>query len=370
MATAFYSSCGCNPPRTGTKPRLHILREIPRRATYRGPDQFRSPDMQVGWCGTGAWGHRHDITPLPAGRPGVVRSLRRPVRRPHRATRHPRGATHRSGHVMTSRTEADRAHDRAYDRHRRRHIRNGTWHHRMPTDRIRQHLSLLTDAGMSLNAIARAAQISPRTIWPITRSAYPHVQGPTGAAILAVQPPSKPPLPAGMADATGTSRRLQALVAIGYSISDLSRGLGYKNMQQVWEWTRHRQPTLAETSAERVSALYERLSGTPGPSTRARNDARRNEWLPPLAWEDTDIDDPAAEGDVGGDGADIVDPVAIQLALAGGRPFKALRPAEQTALFRDTADWGVTRLADRLGMSTTTVARWRGRVAQAEEVAA
>jgi hypothetical protein len=69
MAIAFYSSCGCNPPRSGAVSRLHILREVPRRATYRGPTQFRSPDMQVGWCGTGTWGHRHDITPLPAEPP-------------------------------------------------------------------------------------------------------------------------------------------------------------------------------------------------------------------------------------------------------------------------------------------------------------
>lgn len=69
MATAFYSACTCNPPRYGMAPRLHILRDVPRRATYRGPTQFRSPDAEVGWCGTGAWGHRHDLTPLPAQPP-------------------------------------------------------------------------------------------------------------------------------------------------------------------------------------------------------------------------------------------------------------------------------------------------------------
>jgi len=73
MATAFYSSCICSPPRAGMVPRLHILREAPRRATYRAAEQFRSPDTQVGWCGTGAWGHRHDISPLPTEPPTGLR---------------------------------------------------------------------------------------------------------------------------------------------------------------------------------------------------------------------------------------------------------------------------------------------------------
>lgn len=69
MAIAFYSVCVCSPGRAGLKARLHILRDAPRRTSYRAAEQFRSPDMQVGWCGTSAWGHRHDITPLPTEPP-------------------------------------------------------------------------------------------------------------------------------------------------------------------------------------------------------------------------------------------------------------------------------------------------------------
>lgn len=73
MAVAFHSQCGCRPTRNGAVARLHILREAPRRASYRAREQFRPPEAQVGWCGTGAWGHRHDITPLPTKPPAGLR---------------------------------------------------------------------------------------------------------------------------------------------------------------------------------------------------------------------------------------------------------------------------------------------------------
>lgn len=272
--------------------------------------------------------------------------------------------------MTVTRTEADRRHDRAYDRYRRRRIKDGTWQHPVPTAQVRQHVDLLSASGMSLTAIADAARLSPATVWPIARQGRRYVQGPTAAAILAVAAPLRPSLPAGMTDVTGTSRRLQALVAIGYSISDLSRRLGYKNMQQVWEWTRRRQATVAVASAVKVTDLYELLSGTPGPSTRARNDGLRNGWPPPLAWDD-DIDDPAAVPNVGGDGRAIVDDEAVRRVVEGKLPFKALRDGEKVALFRDhLGGWGLNRTMALLGMSSRTVTAWRARAAESEQVAA
>ncbi len=63
MTTAFHSHCDHAPARSGHTPRLHILRTVPRRQNYRAFEQFRRPEAEVGWCGTAAWGHRHDITP-------------------------------------------------------------------------------------------------------------------------------------------------------------------------------------------------------------------------------------------------------------------------------------------------------------------
>ncbi|GAA2608430.1 hypothetical protein GCM10010399_44080 [Dactylosporangium fulvum] len=273
---------------------------------------------------------------------------------------------------MTTITNPGRTHLRAYDRRRRRHIKDGTWRHPVPSADIRHHIVLLSAAGMSLTAIADAAQLSPGTVWPIAREgSRRYVQGATAAAILAVTPPECPPLPAGMVDITGTSRRLQALVAIGYTISDLSDRLGYKNMQQVWEWTRRRQSAVAQSSADKVRDLYERLSGTPGPSSRARANAQRNEWLPPLAWEDVDVDNPDAMPELGESGDEIVDEEAISRVLAGKLPFKQLRDAEKIALFREhLADWTFNPIMSLLGMSARTVKYWRERVAEDGQAAA
>lgn len=92
-------------------------------------------------------------------------------------------------------------------------------------------------------------------------------------------------------DVTGTSRRLKALAALGWSREDLAAQLGCS--PQLIE--RHRTGRLARLHtdvAARYADLYERLQGTPGPSNVTRGHATRQGWAPPLAWDD--IDDPHA----------------------------------------------------------------------------
>lgn len=91
----------------------------------------------------------------------------------------------------------------------------------------------------------------------------------------------------------GTSRRLRALIAMGYSQAHLAQLL---DTHQSWVSKlvyNPRQRVNADT-ATKVVALYDRISMTPGPSDRARSSARRRRWAPPLAWDDDTIDDPNA----------------------------------------------------------------------------
>lgn len=169
-------------------------------------------------------------------------------------------------------------------------------------------------------------------------------------------------------DPTGTRRRLQALVAIGYSTRSINSELGLSGSIGRLMWGTRR---VHRETARRVSDLYERLSGTPGPSAMSRRAAVKAGYAPPHAWYGIDINDPGACPDLGGDGQDIVDVEAIRQALAGRLPFGKLRPVEKTALFRDHAGgWPVTQLAERLRMSTSSVARWRGKAGELAEVAA
>lgn len=94
-------------------------------------------------------------------------------------------------------------------------------------------------------------------------------------------------------DATGTARRIQALVYLGYTFGEIGAELGVSH-----DVARHyavSRATVRTATAQKVDALYERWSMTPAPESRrakyARTTAARNGWVPPLAW--MDIDDPA-----------------------------------------------------------------------------
>lgn len=97
-------------------------------------------------------------------------------------------------------------------------------------------------------------------------------------------------------DATGCKRRIQALVALGWSLSELDRKAG-----RGARWARNilLQETVYSTTIRQVHALYEQLCMTCPPetdryertaATAARNRAKREGWAPPLAWDDIDND--------------------------------------------------------------------------------
>jgi lambda repressor-like predicted transcriptional regulator len=97
----------------------------------------------------------------------------------------------------------------------------------------------------------------------------------------------------------GTRRRIQALVALGWSLSEISREAGYDRSHAALILTRP--GPLQQTTANRIAEVYGRLSMTLPPqrtkvekidASRSRNLARRKGWLPPLAWDEGAIDDP------------------------------------------------------------------------------
>lgn len=102
-------------------------------------------------------------------------------------------------------------------------------------------------------------------------------------------------------DAIGAHRRLQALMALGWSRQDFGARLGVTN-DAVREWMRN--PRIEQDTHDRVVALYEELSMKLPPATtkgerivvsRSRAYAARNGWPPPLAWDDDKLDEPKAK---------------------------------------------------------------------------
>lgn len=89
-------------------------------------------------------------------------------------------------------------------------------------------------------------------------------------------------------DATGTQRRVHALMALGHTAQTVGAAAGMSAFQ-VQQTTRRR--WVSPRTATRIAAAYDRLCGTRGTSQVTRRRAVWLGWAPPLAWED--IDDPA-----------------------------------------------------------------------------
>lgn len=98
-------------------------------------------------------------------------------------------------------------------------------------------------------------------------------------------------------DSTGTHRRIQALMFMGYSGHWLAHELGWKSNSDVVRLLQR--PTVNIQTAERVKRVYDEYAMTPGPrdrwANRVRSHARAKGYLSPLNWDDDEIDDPEAK---------------------------------------------------------------------------
>ena len=164
-----------------------------------------------------------------------------------------------------------------------------------------------------------------------------------------------------LTDATGTRRRIQALMRCGWSVSLLATRLGQP--RQVLRAKLHVRGRVTPATAAAVRALYDDLWDRPPPegtrferraATMARRYAEDRGWPPPCAWDDDRIDDPdasPADGwERGGDGK---------------REHGTL-----TAEALELAGFGLDerQIAERLGVSagtlSVTLARARGKAAR------
>lgn len=168
-------------------------------------------------------------------------------------------------------------------------------------------------------------------------------------------------------DATGTRRMIQALMALGWSQRAMDRRLGFEK-GAIYKLTKRAQ--VLQSTADRIARLYDELSMTvPGPSyasSRAKALAERRGWVPPLAWDDADIDNPAARPPrvqkVNRSlPRDYVDAQAVKMAIRGERSDRLLTPAELGLACNELEARGmsVRQIAARVGTSPRTVQRFR-----------
>ena len=185
----------------------------------------------------------------------------------------------------------------------------------------REHVRTLMRAGCALERIAEAAGVGRGTAANLvygargsrkTRGVPTEIRADAAARFLAV---TAEEISSGTVPGLGTMRRLQALVAIGYTESELAKQLGMQvgNFGRLVHGAR---PVVLATTAAAVHDLYERFSATPSQGRAAglaRRLAKRHRWVSPLAWDDIDTDIAPNCGDAGF----VVDMVAVELATRG-----------------------------------------------------
>ena len=219
------------------------------------------------------------------------------------------------------------------------HIRG----HRRNRDatQTRIHIERLIANGWIHRQIAEASGVGRTAVSDIARG-QAEVRTATALAILSI-PIGPPPVPALGVDATGTVRRIQALMFIGHACPAIAARANtsadkLNRISAGWFTTIH------PDTAAAIARAYRLLVATPGTSWRARAHARCHNWHGPMAWDD--IDNPAAQPDI--------DPHANKR----GRPAKV----DEARVVRLT-DEGLTdeQIAWEMGCHTRTVVRARNR---------
>lgn len=246
-------------------------------------------------------------------------------------------------------------------------------------DRARAHVTALRDAGMGLKTVARVSGVPHGALAKLiygdrARGMEPskRIRPSTEARILAVAATLDNLGQTACVDSTGTHRRLQALVTLGWSQSQLARRIG---MDATNLWGVLRRPVVHAETARKVRSLYDELWKIPPPesnqreriaASRARNYAATRGWKPPLWWDEDEIDRPVIESVVHDLSAD-VDDIAIERAMRG--EDVDLTKTERLEAVRRLLAVGVTKteVARRLLLSGATV---NALLAQIEQEAA
>ncbi|MGQ3384502.1 hypothetical protein [Glutamicibacter sp. TV12E] len=256
--------------------------------------------------------------------------------------------------VHKCRGSACREAARVYEAKRQRQRLYGIEADRVDAQPVREHVLYLKEHGVSYKALAKASGVSSSAITAMLfgraergHAPYSRVTRETAVKILAVNPTMDNMSAGRPIDATGTHRRLQALVAIGYSIASLGDRLDItsSNMTSLM----HRDRVVVST-ARKVRSLYSELWDKPNAASewrqlsaanRARNFATIHGWLPPMAWDDDQIDDPDHQ------------PV---MNVPKGNKVEANREAfvEEVEFFADCGD-GIESIATTLDVSPDAV---------------
>lgn len=247
----------------------------------------------------------------------------------------------------------------AYERTRAKLHAYGRWDGYTDAQPARKHLAKLRAQGMGLRTIGKRAGVSESTLGKIVYGDPVRGRGPskrirpsTEAKILAVTSTGLDDLAGGAKiDGTGTRRRLRALVATGWTQPRLAEfmGMATENLNKV---VNGNHPKVEASTARTARDLYNRLWNVPPMprnnleaawSRRVKALAAQRGWVPPLAWDDEEIDNPAAR------------PHATNRVQPDNRTSGDVM-AENVRFLLDQDPWATRQeIAQRLGLNVKTL---------------
>lgn len=232
----------------------------------------------------------------------------------------------------------------------------GRYHKYVDAYPVRLHLAELAAYGIGLKQVAKVSGVSTGTLSKLVFGVYDSTGtggGCHGPGEL-VRPPSRrvlrrtaeriyavEPIPANLGagqvdhERTPIARtHLRALVALGWSMSELGRRLGMRHERNAVTLIEEDERLIQRGTVDKIEQLYAELSMTLPPQTnrlqraaasRARNLAAAHGWLPPLALDELD------ELETSSTAEDDVDEVAIARRMAGEKSVP-LNQAEKALL--------------------------------------
>lgn len=169
----------------------------------------------------------------------------------------------------------------------------------------RTHVRSLMAAGIPLKTIAGLAGVGEGGAYRLIYGSAPtpptrRLTRRVAERLLAVRTEDALALD-GYIDAAGTVRRVQALVAVGWTLSEIARRIGM-NPRAMTRFLASKR--VSTNRARQIRALYGDLWNRRPPAENAiqrrdvkaaREMARRKGWPPPGAWDDDLLDLPEAE---------------------------------------------------------------------------
>lgn len=162
---------------------------------------------------------------------------------------------------------------------------------RQPAGPIRDHLWELMIAGVQQSQIWNAAGIAHTQVTRVMKPTTEYVLRPTAEKLLALTVADCMKFPHRVS-ALGTRRRIEALHFLGHSKKAIADMLGESEFAIFQRFARE---TVMDHEHRKVDELYQRLHLTEPVETRMYWQSRWSGYVPPMAWDEGDIDDPEAK---------------------------------------------------------------------------